>query len=218
MPASSMLSKGRARRAGSTRRVEGRSHNASLVEWAAGRTDRVPTRAAARRKNSAGGSSFAQQIERESGATSAALGSSMLRVPRCAGSQCSTNLEASVDSVSGIPEAAHTQISFFGSWPCSDVPLSNWWTVMSDSAHACHVEKGLVMAVSEKVRARHSSWGKTVSPSPMFRDVVTLQPKRAEEAWAQLSQDTVAIELRELPARLHRSFVRALRQRQIQNH
>ena len=46
---------------------------------------------------------------------------------------------------------------------------------------------------------------------PIFRNVVTINPSRTLEAWDRLSINTRAIEYRELPMKLHRGLMNALR-------
>ncbi|SFD16906.1 hypothetical protein SAMN05444415_10833 [Salipiger profundus] len=68
------------------------------------------------------------------------------------------------------------------------------------------------MHVPTKVRARHGSWESRIKPDPIFKNVVTLDPAETVQVWDKLSVNTTAIEFRELPLRLHKSFVRALKQ------
>lgn len=68
----------------------------------------------------------------------------------------------------------------------------------------------LTKSDSTKVRATHRSWGTEINSRAMFRNVVTLDPTLTEDTWMRLSVYTPAVELRELPLRLHKSLVKAL--------
>lgn len=45
----------------------------------------------------------------------------------------------------------------------------------------------------------------------MFRGMVTLDPELAVQNWQQLSVNTAFVEFQEIPVRLHRSLIRALK-------
>ncbi|NCM96092.1 MAG: hypothetical protein GW948_01905 [Rhodobacterales bacterium] len=62
-----------------------------------------------------------------------------------------------------------------------------------------------------KLRAKHRSFDMRASSSPMFNRQVTIDPCDVEDAWEQLSVNTAVIEFQELPVRLHRSLVKAIR-------
>lgn len=62
-----------------------------------------------------------------------------------------------------------------------------------------------------KVRAKHRSWDSHVSYEPMFRNCVTIDIRDVDDVWAHLSVNSAAVEFQEIPVRLHRSLVNALR-------
>lgn len=69
----------------------------------------------------------------------------------------------------------------------------------------------LVNCDDSKLRAKHRSWDTHVSSKPMFRNQITIDQCDVEDAWVHLSVDTAAVEFQELPVRLHRSLVNAIR-------
>lgn len=69
----------------------------------------------------------------------------------------------------------------------------------------------LVNCDDSKLRAKHRSWDTHVSRQPMFRHQVTIDQCDVEDAWVHLSVNTSFIEFQELPVRLHRSLVKAIR-------
>lgn len=64
---------------------------------------------------------------------------------------------------------------------------------------------------NSKLRAKHRSWDLRASSTQMFNRQVTIDPCDVEDAWAQLAVNTSFIEFQEMPVRLHRSLVTALR-------
>jgi len=64
---------------------------------------------------------------------------------------------------------------------------------------------------NSRVHAKHRSWEAHASNAPMFRNQVTIDPSDVEDAWERLSVNTSFVEFQELPVRLHRSLVSALR-------
>ncbi|MDR0810178.1 MAG: hypothetical protein LBE86_13810 [Gemmobacter sp.] len=69
----------------------------------------------------------------------------------------------------------------------------------------------LVNCDDSRLRAKHRSWDTDVSGKPMFRHQVTIDPYDVEDAWVHLSVNTAFVEFRELPVRLHRSLIKAIR-------
>ena len=64
---------------------------------------------------------------------------------------------------------------------------------------------------AEAVRVGFDSFAASPDCRPMFSHIVTLDPHGAQEAWTKLSTFTPAVELNELPWRLHVALVRALK-------
>jgi hypothetical protein len=69
----------------------------------------------------------------------------------------------------------------------------------------------LVNCDGSKLRAKHRCWGARASTAPMFDRQVTIDPCDVEDAWQHLSLNSSFVEFQELPVRLHRSLVKALR-------
>lgn len=68
----------------------------------------------------------------------------------------------------------------------------------------------LIEREESKVRARHASWAREIDSSPIFKNVITLDPGLTHEAWVRLSVFTPGLEAQEIPARLHWALVRAV--------
>ncbi|SMC60294.1 hypothetical protein [Primorskyibacter flagellatus] len=67
----------------------------------------------------------------------------------------------------------------------------------------------------DRVRVPHTSDDRGFSSQRFFAHCVTLDPELAENNWERLSVYTPAVEFQELPIRLHRSLVKALRAMQV---
>jgi hypothetical protein len=59
----------------------------------------------------------------------------------------------------------------------------------------------------EGIRARHAGWAVEAKRRSLFRNVVTIDPMRVEDAWSKLAVDSWACEFRNLPTMMHRALM-----------
>lgn len=71
--------------------------------------------------------------------------------------------------------------------------------------HADHEHRG--SSHKERTRARHAGWAVEEKRRSLFRNVVTLDPMRVEDAWSKLAVDSWGCEFRNLPSMMHRALV-----------